>query len=194
MNTSNSEKQLRILKQKKQSVPDIPAPGRYELENSERLIRKRAPQQAMGKTKRFSTSGMDNLITPAPELETKNLDLDSTHRIFPQSSFPKQSRFSSKPDRLNSLSPSPSSYRLPQTKEPRGVTQFMMKSPSGKMLDILRESNKKTASRVGPGCYEPRPDRFSVRKVPLVTIGNSRRELTSFEKALQVSPGPGAYL
>ena len=70
----------------------------------------------------------------------------------------------------------------------------MMKSPSGKMLDILRESNKKTASRVGAGAYEPRPDKFGVRKVPLVTIGNSRRELTSFEKALRPNPGPGSYI
>ena len=75
-------------------------------------------------------------------LESGQLDLDSTHRIFPKNSFPKQSRFSTKADEQSSLSPSPSSYRLPATKEPRGVTQFMMKSPSGKMLDILRESNK----------------------------------------------------
>ena len=66
MSSSNSEKQLRLLKQKKQSMPDPPAPGRYEVERSERMVKKRTPQQAMGKTKRFSASGMDNLVTPAP--------------------------------------------------------------------------------------------------------------------------------
>ena len=113
----------------------------------------------MGKTKRFSTIGMGvtNTLTPAPKYDSSNLELDSTHRVFPKNSFPKQSRWSTRNDEVASLSPSPSTYKLPSPNDARGVTPFMMRSPSGKMLDILKESKKSMAAKIGPGLYEPNP-------------------------------------
>ena len=134
--------------------------------------------------------GATNTVTPAPCFDPGNLDLDSTHRVFPRNSFPKQTRFKQK-DSVGSLSPSPSTYKLPATNDARGVTPFMMKSPSGKILDILKESNKNMASKLGPGSYEPKPEKFGVRKIPHVTIGSSKRQLSSFEKAMMKNPGPG---
>ena len=113
--------------------------------------------------------------------------------MFPQNSFPKQSRFSTRQDEVASLSPSPSTYKLPSPNDARGVTPFMMKSPSGKILDILKESKKSMAAKIGPGLYEPNPEKFNVRKIPNIKIGTSKRDLTSFEKAMLTNPGPGSY-
>ena len=55
-------------------------------------------------------------------------------------------------DEFKSLSPSPSTYKLPTPNPAGGVTPFMMRSPSGKILDILKESNR---SELGPGKYDP---------------------------------------
>ena len=196
LRTSNSEEHLEKLKEKKKKSVAVPAPGHYKnLHNSIERVSPKARKPFIPTEKRFSHVGMNVTIcpTPGPKFDPSNLDLDSTHREFPKASFPKQTRFSPRRDRDKALSPSPSTYKLPTPNPTGGVTAFMMKSPSGKMLDILKESKMRYASDLGPGKYDPQPEKFAVRRVPNVTMSNSKRGLSSFEKAMIPNPGPGQY-
>ena len=91
LRSSSSEEHLKLFKKKKKSVPAPPAPGKYDVQRSLEFVTKGSRKQSLGRTKRFTVVGLGatNTVTPAPCFDPSNLDLDSTHRVFPRNSFPK---------------------------------------------------------------------------------------------------------
>ena len=100
------------LNMSRQSSTSSLGPGQYEVFNSKEITEKDKRYSKIGKGRRF-VGLFQKSLSPGPKYQTQNVVKDSSHRNLPAISFPKETRFSKRKDRLQSLSPSPSQYTLP---------------------------------------------------------------------------------
>ena len=105
-----------------------PGPGQYEVDDSVKSTEKNQRISKIPTEKRFRGLFKPG-ISPGPIYMARDTGNESSHRTLPKISFPKDERWTKRADRRSSLSPSPSTYKLPapKTRNVAPITQDLSK-------------------------------------------------------------------